>query len=111
MNSISSMISIRRIAIYWVLLTVSILLSACATSMPSQKPAEFSFIETTIDDLHTAIKDQTVDCEAITQGFLDRIKKYDEISNLNSIIYSNPNAIDEAKALDKKFQATKPHYF
>jgi amidase len=107
MNSISSMISIRRIAIYWVLLTVSLSLSACATSMPPQKPAGFSFIETTIDDLHTAIKDQTVDCEAITHGFLNRIKKYDEISNLNSIIYINPNAIDEAKALDKKFQATK----
>jgi amidase len=107
MNSISSVTSVRRIAIYWVLLTVGLLLSACATSMPSQKPAGFSFIETTIDDIHTAIKDQTVDCEAITHGFLNRIKKYDEISNLNSIIYINPKAIDEAKALDKKFQATK----
>jgi Asp-tRNA(Asn)/Glu-tRNA(Gln) amidotransferase A subunit family amidase len=108
MNSISSVISGRRIANYWILLTsIGLLLSACATSMPSQKPAGFSFIETTIDDIHTAIKDQSVDCEAITQGFLNRIKKYDEISNLNSIIYINPNAIDEAKALDKKFQATK----
>ena len=108
MNSISSVISVRRIAIYWVLLTaIGLLLSACATSMQSQKPAGFSFVETTIDDIHTAIKDQTVDCEEITHGFLNRIKKYDEISNLNSIIYINPNAIDEAKALDKKFQATK----
>ena len=108
MNSISSVISVRRIAIYWVRLTsIGLLLSACATSLPSQKPAGFSFIETTIDDIHAAIKDQTVDCEAITHGFLNRIKKYDEISNLNSIIYINPNAIDEAKALDKEFQATK----
>ena len=108
MNSISSVISVRRIAIYRILFTsIGLLLSACATSMPSQKPVEFSFIETTIDDIHTATKDQTIDCEAITRGFLNRIKKYDEISNLNSIIYINPNAIDEAKALDKKFQATK----
>ncbi|MDH3379639.1 MAG: amidase family protein [Gammaproteobacteria bacterium] len=108
MNSISSVISVRRIASYWVLLTsIGLLLSACTTSMQSQKPAGFSFIETTIDDIHTAIKDQTVDCEAITHGFLNRIRKYDEISNLNSIIYINPKAIDEAKALDEKFQATK----
>ena len=108
MSSIYSMITVRRIALYWVLLTsFSLLLSACATSIPSQEPTEFSFIETTIDDIHAAIKNQTIDCEAITRGFLNRIKKYDEISNLNSIIYINPNAIDEAKALDKKFQTTK----
>jgi len=108
MNYIPSVIPVSRIAIYWVLLTsIGLLLSACATSMPSQKPVGFSFIETTIDDIHSAIKDQTIDCEAITHGFLNRIKKYDEISNLNAIIYINPSAIDEAKALDKKFQATK----
>jgi len=108
MNLNFSVISVSRIAVYRIILaSIGLLLFACATSMPSQKSAEFSFIETTIDDIHTAIKDQTLDCEAITNGFLNRIKKYDEISNLNSIIYINPNALDEAKALDKKFQATK----
>lgn len=108
MKFIFSVISVSRIAVYWILLTsIGLLLSACATSLPSQKSAGFSFIETTIDDIHTAIRNQTFDCEAITHGFLNRIKKYDEISNLNSIIYINPNAIDAAKALDKKFQATK----
>ena len=108
MNSIPPVIAVSRIAIDWVLLTsIGLLLSACATSIPAQKPAEFSFIETTIDDIHAAIKDQTIDCEAITNGFLDRIKKYDEISNLNSIIYINPNAIKKAKALDKIYKKTK----
>ena len=108
MNSTSSVISIRRISACWALLiSIGLLLSACATSPPSPKPAGFTFIETTIGDIHTAIKDQTVDCETITHGFLKRIKKYDEISNLNSIILINPNAIGEAKALDKKFEATK----
>jgi len=108
MNSIPPMVSVSRIAIYWVLLSsIGLLLSACATAIPSQKPAGFSFIETTIDDIHAAIKDQTIDCEAITNGFLNRIKKYDEISNLNAIIYINPNAIEEAKTLDKKYQETK----
>ena len=108
MKSVPLVICISRIALYRVLLTsIGLLLSACATSTSSQKLTEFSFIETTIDDIHVAIKNQITNCEAITNGFLNRIKKYDEISNLNSIIYINPNAIKKARALDKKFQATK----
>ena len=108
MNCIPPGVTVCRIAIYWVLLTsISLLLFACATTIPSQKPAGFSFLETTIDDIHAAIKEQNIDCEAVTTGFLDRIKKYDKISNLNSIIYINPNAIKKAKALDKKYQKTK----
>jgi Asp-tRNA(Asn)/Glu-tRNA(Gln) amidotransferase A subunit family amidase len=108
MNSIPPVDTVRRIAIYWVLLTsIGLLLSACATTIPLQKPTGFSFTETTIDDIHAAIKDQTIDCEAITNGFLNRIKKYDEISKLNSIIYINPNAIKKAKALDSKYQEAK----
>jgi len=108
MISIPVVISINRIAIYRVMLiSIGLLLSACATTIPSQKPSKFSFVETTIDDIHAAIKNNAINCEAITNGFLDRIKKYDEISNLNSIIYINPNAIKKAQALDKKYQETK----
>ena len=107
MNTNSAVVAVSRIPIYRVLLTsIGLLLGACATSVPSQRPPEFSFIETTIDDIHAALKDRSIDCEAITSGFLDRIKKYDEISNLNAIIYINPNAINVAKALDKKYQET-----
>jgi len=108
MNSIPPVVTVDRISIYRVLLTsIGLLLAACATTIPSQKPSGFSFIETSIDDIHAAIKDQTIDCEAITNGFLDRIKKYDETSGLNSIIYINPEAIKKARALDKKYQETK----
>ena len=108
MNAIPPLVTASRNTIYWVLLTsIGLLLSACATSMPSQKPAGFSFIETTIDDIHAAIKDQTIDCEAITNGFLNRIKKYDEISNLNSITYINTSATKKAQSQDKKYQETK----
>ena len=108
MNSIPPLVTVSRIATYWLLLTsIGLLVSACATTIPLKKSSEFSFVETTIDDIHAAIKDQAIDCEAITNGFLNRIKKYDEISNLNSIIYINPNAIKEAQTLDKKYQETK----
>ena len=108
MNSITKVISVSRIWKHRVsLLAICFLLCACAASVPSQKPAAFSFTETTIDDIHAAIKNQSIDCEAITTGFLKRIKKYDEISNLNSIIYVNPDAIKKAKALDREYLATK----
>ena len=108
MKSIPPVFTVYRITIYWLLLTsIGLLLSAYASSALSQKTNNFSFKETTIDDIHAAIKDQTIDCEAIINGFLNRIKKYDEISGLNSIIYINPNAITKAKALDKKYKETK----
>ena len=99
MSSIPPKVTVSRIAAYWLLLTsIGLLVSACATTIPLKKPSEFSFVETTIDDIHAAIKDQAIDCEAITNGFLNRIKKYDEISNLNSIIYINPDASIIAKS-------------
>jgi amidase len=108
MNSIPYVVTISRTVIYRLLLTsIGLLLSACATIIPSQKPAGFSFIEATIDDIHVAIKNQSLDCEAITIGFLNRIKKYDKISNLNSIIYINPKAIEKAQVLDKKYLETE----
>lgn len=108
MNSMPPVVTASRFSIYWLLLTsIGLLLFACATSAPSQKTNNFSFIETTIDDIHVAIKDQTIDCETIVKGFLDRIKEYDAVSNLNSIIYINSDAITKAKALDKKYKETK----
>ncbi|MFT5101329.1 MAG: amidase [Candidatus Azotimanducaceae bacterium] len=108
MNSVPAVGFASRSTILWLLLTLlSLLLAACGAPVPPNKMVQFNFIETTIDDLHGAIEDQMITCEAITSGFLDRIKKYDEISNLNAIIYVNPNAIQEAQALDRKYQATK----
>ena len=108
MSSFPPKDSVRGIAVYCSLpASIGLVLSACATAIPSNKPSEFSFTETTIDDIHLAIKNQTSDCEAITTGFLERIRTYDEISNLNSIIYINPNAIKEARTLDKKYRETK----
>jgi Asp-tRNA(Asn)/Glu-tRNA(Gln) amidotransferase A subunit family amidase len=108
MSSTPPVVAVSRVNIYWFLLaSIGLLLSACATTAPSKTANGFSFVETTIDDIHAAIKDQTINCEAIINGFLDRIKRYDESSGLNSIIYINPNAIKKARALDEQYQKTK----
>ena len=108
MNSVPPVLTVHRFSVYWLLITsIILLLSACAASAPPQKSNDFSFIETTIDDMHAAIEGQIIDCEAITRGFLNRIKMHDASSGLNSVIYINPNAVKKAKALDKKYQETK----
>ncbi|MFV2056872.1 MAG: amidase family protein [Thiohalomonadales bacterium] len=83
-----------------------LILSACATqgSSSGKDSLSFSYIETTIDNLHAAIKNNQIDCVSITQGFIQRIKKYDQVSSLNAIIYLNPNALSKARALDKQYQ-------
>ncbi len=80
-----------------------LVLSSCGAV---QQPA-FSFSETTIDEIHTAIENQTLSCEAIINGFLERIERYDEVSGLNSIVYINPNALEKARLLDVKYSQTK----
>jgi amidase len=80
-----------------------LVLGSCGTV---QQPA-FSFSETTIDEIHTAIENQTLSCEAIIDGFLERIERYDEVSGLNSIVYINPNALEKARLLDVKYSRTK----
>lgn len=81
-----------------------LLLCACGTSNSVTEINRFSLMETSIEKIHGAIKNQSINCEALTKAFLDRIAKYDASSGLNSIVYINPNAIARAKALDKKYQ-------
>lgn len=62
---------------------------------------------TTIDLLDATIADLTTEMEAghitsaeLTQMYLDRIAAYDDELNLNSITNINPNALEDAAALD-----------
>jgi Asp-tRNA(Asn)/Glu-tRNA(Gln) amidotransferase A subunit family amidase len=108
MNSIHSRARVRLFIICWILsASVGLLLSAYSAPAPAQRQNDFSFIETGIDDIHTAIRARAIDCAAIINGFINRIKKYDKATGLNSIVYINPNAVTRAKALDKKYQETK----
>lgn len=88
----------------WLTLSITCgLLFMGSSPMPPKEIKGFSFTETTIENIHSAIRTKAISCEAITQGFIKRINKYDQVSNLNAIIYINPNAINKAQQLDKTF--------
>jgi Asp-tRNA(Asn)/Glu-tRNA(Gln) amidotransferase A subunit family amidase len=69
-------------------------------------------IFTTLDLMDATVSELTEEMEKgnltavqLVQMYIDRIKKYDESLNLNSIISINPNALKEAEELDKERQA------
>lgn len=61
----------------------------------------FNPIEATIQDVHSAIQSGDATAEEIVQVYLNRIDVYAEV--LAAIITINPNALDRAKELDKRF--------
>ena len=64
----------------------------------------FQVEETTIEEIHAAIKAKTLTAEALTQAYLARIEAYDQNGpELNAVITVNDNALDAAKDLDQQF--------
>ena len=90
--------------VFFLMGTACIGLSACTTNSPSATSEEdFNVIELTIAQAHDALRTNKITCEQLTRRFLNRIKAYDQTTNLNAIIYINLNAINKARALDKKY--------
>lgn len=58
--------------------------------------------EATILDVNAAFNAGTLTSSELTQMYLDRIAKYDQAgSNINSVAFLNPEALEDAAALDK----------
>lgn len=65
----------------------------------------FKLEETTIAQVHQAMKDGKVTCRQLVEGYLKRIEAYDQKGPaLNAIICLNPKALEEADALDEAFK-------
>lgn len=95
---------------FLILATMScVVVSFGSQAQTDQLPTKqsFSFIETTIADIHRVIQAQSMSCVDIVAGFVHRIHKYDEISGLNAIVYVNPAATKTAAALDADYGKTK----
>ncbi|KGG29258.1 MULTISPECIES: amidase [unclassified Prochlorococcus] len=78
---------------------------AMANQLGSQK---FGIKESTIESIHDAFKERKIDCEQLIQRHLYRIKKYNfslkRGAPLNAFVALNPNAVRQAKALDRHFK-------
>src|ERR1700761_1875203 len=73
----------------------------------AQAPAHFPVVEATIAGVHKALEKKTCTCEGLVQEYLQRIATYDQSTGLNSIIITNPQALESARALDAEFARTR----
>jgi amidase len=68
---------------------------------------EFPVIETTIAEIHRAIRKGKLTSRELVGIYLKRIEKYDQSTKLNAIVVVNPNALKRAEELDEEFKRTK----
>ena len=59
-------------------------------------------MDATVSELQAEMEAGHVTSEQLTQMYIDRIDAYDEELKLNSIIFTNPEALNDAKELDKE---------
>jgi len=69
--------------------------------------ASFDILETTIADIHSAIRSGQLTARQLVQTYLDRIEAYDKNGPaLNAIVTLNPKALDEADRVDAAFKSS-----
>jgi Asp-tRNA(Asn)/Glu-tRNA(Gln) amidotransferase A subunit family amidase len=88
------------------LAVVSALVALTAASAAAQgtprRPAAFDVTETTIADVHAAMRAGTLTCRALVSAYLRRIEAYDHAGPaINALIVVNPRALDVADSLDR----------
>ncbi len=92
----------RRVAVW--MLSAGVGLTGCggpaSAPSPAANPAPFSIVETDIATLQQALQSGRVTSRQITERYLERIATYED--RLNAIITVNPQALDEADAMDRE---------
>jgi amidase len=68
----------------------------------------FHLMEASIADIHKAMQAGTLTCHQLVQQYLDRIGAYDQQGPaLKSILYINPQSLQQADAIDQDFKRTR----
>lgn len=93
--------------------TVASFAAACTSlaivTAESAIAATFSLQDATIRDINKAFNSGALTSEKLVGLYLDRIAAYDDTGPaINSVITTNPNALDIAKALDLERQTSGP---
>src|ERR1035437_5950225 len=87
---------------------IALLVFALAAPVGAQKPARsrpaFDVTETTIADIHAAMRAGRLTCRELVSSYLKRIAAYDKPgAAINSLIVVNPAALTVADSLDRRF--------
>jgi amidase len=79
------------------------LLAVLLVRVDAQGPAPFRVEEATIADIHAALKAKRITCRALVEQYLRRIEAYDKNGPaINAIVQLNPEALEQADALDRR---------
>ena len=63
--------------------------------------AKFELVETTIPEIHKALRSNVISAERLTRMYLKRIEAYEETGpHINAYLHINANALREARQLD-----------
>ena len=82
---------------------------ASTTPGLAQSTGPFDLNQTTIDDLHAALRSRRVTCRSVVEHYLRRIDAYDQRGPaLNALVTVNPRAVAEAERLDASQQDSVP---
>lgn len=69
-------------------------------------PGQFQLLETTVDEIHDAMKDGEIMSQELVERYLERIDAYDRRGpELNSIVTVNEDAVERAAELDEALEA------
>src|SRR5512138_1459839 len=85
----------------------AIILSIVSQTLIGQAPAATAFRvdETTIADIHAAMRAGTLRCRALVEQYLRRIEAYDKNGPaINALVVVNPDALHVADSLDARFR-------
>ena len=68
-------------------------------------PAAFQIEETTIAQIHAAMRAGRLTCRGLVEQYLKRIEAYDKTGPaINAIVVVNPDALAQADAMDRRFR-------
>lgn len=90
-----------------VLLAVTLVTLPLVAEQPADQPrSEVQLVEATVYELQHALRTGLLTSEQLVQMYLARIDAYEPL--VNAFIYVNPNALDQARALDAARQRGVP---
>lgn len=101
--------SILSIVLFFLSITFFVVTGCTDNSGKGRKsPADdLLVVETTIAEIHRAIRSGRLTCRELVEIYLKRIETYDQPTKLNAIVVINSNALKRADELDEEFRRTK----